>query len=271
MSTDARHRVPAWLRPAIAVLLAAAGATAFPQGFYGVASPPRFELRAMPGESLRQVLEISNAGVLPAKFRIRTADWTLTDENGVVFHDELRPGSCRPWVAIERKELALPGGGRARYRFEVSPPADAPVGECRFALMIEGDEPVVASSDLFNIPVRGRLGVIVYVAIGNAAPKLEVVKAGVEIADGRPKPTVWIRNTGAAHGRVSGFLNGIDARGRELEFAPSNFPILPGETRAIALAAQSGPSEPTEPAFPVTVRGTIEWDGGRAPFEHRFE
>ena len=56
----------------------------------------------------------------------------------------LRPGSCRPWVAIDRSDLTIPGGGRARFRFEVTPPADAPTGECRFALMIEGDEPAVA-------------------------------------------------------------------------------------------------------------------------------
>jgi hypothetical protein len=261
----------AFLRLAAVLLLATAGVEALAQGFFGVASPPRFELRAAPGERLREVVEISNAGMLPAKFRIRTADWTLTADNAVVFHDELRPGSCRPWVAIERNELVLPGGGRARYRFEVTPPADAPSGECRFALMIEGDEPVVASTDLFSIPVRGRLGVIVYVAVGNVAPKLEVVKSGVETVASTRTPTIWVRNTGTAHGRVSGFLNGVDARGRELEFSPSNFPILPGETRAIALAAQAGPNEPTEPAFPVNVRGTIEWDGGRAPFEHRFE
>jgi len=30
----------------------------------------------------------------------------------------------------------VPGGGTMRYRFEVNVPADAPAGECRFAIMI---------------------------------------------------------------------------------------------------------------------------------------
>jgi len=269
--TDAPKRTQ-WLPALIAAALLLAGAGGLQaQGFSAVASPPRFELSATPGSRSRQVLEITNAGALPAKYRIRTADWTLTPDYGVVFYDELRPGSCRPWVSIERSELTLPGGARARFRFEIAPPVDAPAGECRFALMVEGDEPAIASSDLLNIPVRGRLGVIVYVAVGDAAPKLEIVKAGLETIDGRRTPAVWVRNVGNAHGRLGGFLSGVDAKGRELEFAPSNFPVLPGETRALAFAAQTGPNEPTEPALPVTIRGTIEWAGGRMPFEHRFE
>ena len=241
------------------------------QGFNAVASPPRFELSAAAGSRLRQVVEITNAGSLPATYRIRTADWTLSPDASVVFYDTLQPGSCRPWVAIERSELTLPGGSRARFRFEVAVPADAPAGECRFALMVEGDEPAVAGTELLRIPARGRLGVIVYVAVGNAAPKLEIVKAGVETVAGKRTPTLWVRNRGNAHGRLGGFLTGVDARGRELEFAPSTFPVLPGETRALTIAAQTAPNQPTDPELPVTVRGTLEWAGGRVPFEHRFE
>lgn len=267
------HRIlgplPLWLA---AVILASVSAPVVnAQGFNAAASPPRFELTAAPGSRSRQVLELTNAGALPAKYRIKTADWSLGPDASVTFYDELRPGSCRPWVALERPELTLPGGARARFRFEIAPPADAPAGECRFALLIEGDEPAVAKSDQLQIPVRGRLGVIVYLAVGDAAPKLSIVKATVEMRDGKRVPTLWVNNAGNAHGRLAGFLAGTDAQGRELEFGPSTFPVLPGETRALALAAQLGPNEPTEPALPVTVRGTLEWAGGRLPFEHRFE
>lgn len=267
------------IRSAFSVALALfAGASLFctarpatAQGFSASASPPRFELTAAAGTRSRNVVEITNAGVQPAKYRIRTADWTFSPDASVTFHDALQPGSCRPWVAIERSELTIPGGGRARFRFEVAVPADAPAGECRFALMIEGDEPVITSGDAFRIPVRGRLGIIVYAAVGDAAPKLEIVKVGLDASGGKRVPTVWIRNTGTAHGRLGGFLTGTDAKGRELEFAPSSFPVLPGETRALSLAAQTGPNEPVDPVLPVTVQGTLEWSGARVPFEHRFE
>lgn len=272
--TKTLHRLLAPLRlPSIAaaIFVCASAPDAVAQGFSAVASPPRFELTAAPGSRSRQILEITNAGALPAKFRIRTADWSLGTDASVTFYDELRPGSCRPWVALERPELTLPGGARARFRFEVTTPADAPTGECRFALLIEGDESAVASGDALRIPVRGRLGVIVYMAVGDAAPKLSIVKATVEMVDGKRVPTLWVNNAGNAHGRLAGFLTGTDAKGRELEFGPSTFPVLPGETRALTLAAQLGPNEPVEPVLPVTVRGTLEWAGERLPFEHRFE
>jgi hypothetical protein len=271
MSTRTLHQPRRGLCGLLGLALLSVASAASPQGFSGLASPPRFELAAVPGERTRQVVEITNAGALPAKYRIRTADWTLAPDFSVNFYDTLQPGSCRPWVSIERSELTLQGGARARFRFEVAPPADASVGECRFALLIEGDDPAVANTDLFKIPVRGRLGVIVYLAVGDAAPKLEIVKSSVETVRGQRVPTVWVRNSGNAHGRIGGFLNGTDAQGRELEFAPSNFPILPGETRPLVLAAQTGPDAPATAALPVMVRGMLEWSGTRVPYEFRFE
>lgn len=254
---------------AIAWLCSAAPASA--QGFNAIVSPPRFEISATAGVGARHVVEISNAAPQPARYRVRTSDWSLGTDYGVTFHDGLRPGSCRPWVAIERNELLIPGGARIRFRFEVTPPADTPPGECRFALMIEGDEPAVAGGDAFRIPVRGRIGVIVYVAVGDAAPKLEILKAEVATVAGKRVPALLVRNTGNAHGRIGGFLSGTDAQGRELEFAASSFPILPGETRLVELSAQSSASERVDVTLPVTVSGTLEWQGARVPFEHRFE
>lgn len=268
MSTDLFRIL---LTAAVASLSVSGIAPAAAQGFSALASPPRFELSAAPGTRSRQAVEVTNTSALPSKYRFRTADWALGSDGSVTFYDELRPGSCRPWVMIERNELSLAGGARIRYRFEVAPPADAPAGECRFALMIEGDETVMANAGAFQIPVRGRLGVIVYVTVGDAAPKLEIVKAGYDTINGQRTPALWVRNSGNAHGRLAGFLSGTDAKGRDIEFAPSNFPILPGETRPIALSAQTAPNQAVEPALPVTVRGTLEWSGGRLAIEHRFE
>ena len=151
------------------------------QGFAALVSPPRFELAAKPGKTLRSVIEVSNRSTAPARYLIHTADWTLSPDFSVNFHDDLQPGSCRPWVAIERPEVVVPGGGTLRYRFEVTVPADAPAGECRFAVMIEGAEPSIARSKGLDLPVTGRIGVIVYVAIGDGAPDLELL--GPKIAD----------------------------------------------------------------------------------------
>lgn len=257
--------MPAWLLVAAACLPAAALA----QGFAAMVSPPRFELSAKPGESQRHVVEIMNADVRPATYRLRTTDWTLDASSVVRLSDALAENSCRPWVAIERREITVPAGGRYRYRFEVTPPPDA-AGECRFALVLQGGGETVKAGQNVDVPVSGQIAVIVYVALGDAAPQLDIVRTAVGVREGRQVPLLSVRNTGRAHGRLEGFLEGVDASGRRLEFTPSGLPILPGETREIALdVAGDGDSRPSV-VFPIAIRGTLEWGGKTTPLDARF-
>ena len=262
-------RAPLVLLCAASTLLCATGVAA--QGFAAIVSPPRFELTAKPGEKVRQVVEIGNAGTQAAKYHFKTADWTLDKSGGVSFDESLQPGSCRPWVAIEKREVTVAGGGKYRYRFEVAPPADAPAGECRFALLIEGDEQAVKAANGPPVPVAGRIGVIVYLSIGGAAPKLELVGSQVATINGEATPVLQIKNSGNAHGRLDGFLSGTDAGGKKLEFSLSTLPVLPGETRTISLIINRGEQEAlTKIKFPITVRGNLEWADKSVPFEQRF-
>lgn len=245
--------------------------TAHAQGFAALVSPPRFELAAKPGARAREVIEITNASNQPAKFKLRTAEWTLDPAGAVKFEDALAPGSCRPWVAIERREITVSPGGKYRYRFEVAPPAEAPVGECRFAILVEGDEQNVQTGGGVSFPVAGRLGVIVYVVIGDAQPRLSVVGARVAQVEQQPTPVVQVKNDGSAHGRLSAFLSGTDAKGNKLEFTTSTLPILPGETRDIALVVRRERDEPVGIAYPITIRGKLEWgDNKTTELEQTF-
>ena len=110
------------------------------QEFAALVSPPRFELTAKPGQTLRHVFELNNRSMAPTPFLFHTADWTLGPDYGVIFMDELQPASCRQWVALERPEVTLAGGATLRYRFEVAVPPDAQAGECRFGVLIESKE-----------------------------------------------------------------------------------------------------------------------------------
>ena len=238
------------------------------------ASPPRFELRVKPGERSRQVLELTNASTAASSYSIKTADWLYGDDNSVTFQDELSPQSCRRWVAIERRDLTIAGGKSYRYRFEVNVPADAKAGECRFAVMLEGQEQVSVTAGGPPVPFSARLGVIVYVAIGEAEPEFSIVGTRVIQVNGVQTPALQVRNAGLAHGRIVGFLTGTDAEKTSLEFAPGNLPILPGETRLVPLTAtRAGDSETVMQAkFPVTITGKIEWGRGKTQtMEQRFE
>lgn len=241
------------------------------QGFAAMISPPRFELTVKPGEKIRQVLEITNASSQASKYFVKSADWTLDKTGGVTFDESLPAGSCRPWVGIEKREITVSGGAKYRYRFEIAVPADAAAGECRFALLVEGEPQTVTAVNGPAIPMSGRIGIIVYVKVGNATPQLDITSAQVGMLNGDPTPMLQVKNTGNAHGRLDGFLSGTDAGGKKLEFTVATLPILPGETRAISLTVTRGEGEaPVKIAYPITIRGNLEWTGKTIPFEQRF-
>jgi hypothetical protein len=232
---------------------------AYAQSFSAVVSPPRFEVAVQPGKTIRQVLEITQASNEKGAYRIYTNDWTIGADGNAVFADELVPNSCRPWVSLERRELTIAANAKMRFRFEITPPADAVPTECRFAIMIEGAEQVVKANGAMSFPVSGRVGVVVYAAVGDAAPKLEISPAGTHVSEGMIVPVLNIKNTGNAHGRAMGFLKGTDRQGVKIDFSPEPLPILPGQTRAVMLIPQAEGNAAIKLNYPINIQGAIEW------------
>jgi hypothetical protein len=256
---------------AAAAIAALVSAPVRAQGFAADASPSRFELTGVAGEPRRHVLEINNAARTPGRFRIYTNDWEFAADQTVHFKDALDAESCRPWVALERRELTIPPGGKYRFRFEVTPPEGTPARECRFAIMIEGLDPTSVTDKGFTFPVSGRLGVIVYVAVGGAAPRLSLGATAVEEIRNERLPAVEVTNSGNAHGRLEGFLTGRDASGRTFEMSTEDAPILPGRKRWIALRPVATRLDAApQIQYPLTVTGVVEWGKQRQPLDLRF-
>lgn len=251
---------------ALALAAACAASPAFAQ-FAAFVLPARYELKAKPGEKLSEVLEIGNDDPAPAEFRLRTADWMLRTDGSVDFKtDTLEFQSCRPWVLLERHSIKLGAKAKRRFRFEVVVPADATPGLCRFALLIEPANDPLVIQPLGNIllPVQGRIGVIVYVRVGDAKPQITLERMAVAPVNARPTLVGVFRNDGNAQGRPDGILAGTDAQGKAFDFVAGSLPVLPGETRSIPFWPQDGSdSKPSEVSFPLKIKGTIEWEGGR--------
>ncbi len=252
------------------LLIAAMSGLARGEGFSAAVSPGRFEMTAKAGDLLRGVIEITNTGLTQAEFLLRTADWTLAKDFSVSFMDDLQPNSCRPWVTLERPSVSLPGGAVMRYRYEVRVPPGTAASECRFAIMIEGKETSSVKTGAVSLPVAGRIGVIVYVSVGNAAPVLEIFGATRVQANGREVPAVRVHNTGNAHGRLTGFLSGTDAKGIKYDFRPANFPILPQEEVYINLTPSTGSDDNPVLTYPVRVQGKLEWGNQQSNFDEQF-
>lgn len=268
---------PASLRSAAARLAAlaalllasiAATAPALAAPFEVAVAPTRLTLAGQPGQRIGQLLRIYNVGAQTSPLGFRTLDWTLDDNGQLALHESLQPGSCRPWVTLERPRHALPPRSDLGFRFQVDIPADAPRGECRFMIAVEGVEPAQQSmlnsgGASLNLPISGRIGVAVYLAVGGARPVLQLDAVGTDHLRHDRQPVIRLRNTGNAHGRLEGTLTAINARGERFELAPPGGPVLPGSTRTLPLQP-SGPNADARSLlqYPLDIEGTLEWEDG---------
>lgn len=248
-------------------LLAAGSTMAGP--FEVAVSPSRFEIAANSGKRIGQSIEIQNVGSAATEVALRTLDWSYSADGNVTYYDELRPGSCRPWVTLERSSLKIGAKGKKSFRFQVDVPPNAPRSECRFMLAVEGVEPahrtiMQSGGASLSLPVSGRIAIAVYLSVNNAEPKLEMKQVAMKNIGGKRTPVVTISNAGDAHGRLDGSLDAVDSRGQPLELVPESTPIMPGQTRELPLIARAvgGGQQVPNVAFPVKSTGTIDWEKG---------
>ncbi len=263
------HRI---LLPALAILLVAP-TKSNAEGFAVLVAPPRFELHANAGELVRDHVEITNPGDSAVTFLLRTADWDMTAEGSASFYPpELQPGSCRPWVRIERHKIHLPAQGKKRYRFQIQVPEDAPPGEGRVALLVEAppEDAVQAQASSLNLPIRGRIAIVIYLAVGGAQPELQIRDMVLELHNEKPRPVIIVENTGNAHGRTAGYAEAIDATGKRFDFEITPLPILAGQTRRIPLYQPSiDDRTPEDYTTPLEISGNLEWGSGTLKIEKR--
>ncbi len=259
----------------LALSLAACLAQAAP--FEMAISPSRFELSAKNGERIGQSIDLHNLGSAATALAVRTLDWSYSAEGHISYHDELLPGSCRPWVALERRSVKIPAQTKQALRFQITPPADAPRGECRFMIAIEGVEPaqqtiIQSGGASLSLPVTGRIAVAVYVMLGGAEPKLEVQQIGMREMAGKRSPSITVRNSGDAHGRLEGTVDAKDAKGRDFTLAVEGTPIMPGQTRHLALVPKGEDGQPAiQPSYPIKASGLLDWDKGSFKLNADFQ
>ena len=214
------HRL---LRCMIAVGLTAMATGVQADDFALSVSPPRFELSAQPGQTVRAVAELSNAAETATQLNFSTAEWELTPQGGVALSEALKPGSCRPWVAIERRQTLLQPKTQLRYRFEVTPPLDTAPTECRFAIVVSGAERQVSPGGNVTFPSAGsdqdRFSTIVAATISYSGDDWSY--------DGAVQFSRFRWNYGQPKGAAGPQVSIEDASGLTVNFTDSGFTFWP--------------------------------------------
>jgi fimbrial chaperone protein len=236
---------------------------AFAAGFSAGISPGRFELRGDQGEVVRDTVTVMNPGAEPATYLFKTSDWELDGFGGVDWlEDSLAEDSCRPWVRLERRSVEVGPGAQKKYRFEIHIPDDAPDGLCRFAIIIEPEDPYIVNSPdgRVEMPVVGRFGVLAYVTIGDAEPAISLIGITSAEVNGERVPAVELENTGNTYARPYGQIAATDEDGNRMFFRIRDYPLLPGRTETVAMIPDEDSDDalPTLLSFPLTLDGRIE-------------
>jgi len=242
------------------------------EGFAGGVTPSRFELAAKQGELVRRSFKLYNLSARPQQFNVRTADWQFSPEGQISFQQTLAADSCREWVRLERHKISvIPDPQQPRnFRFEMQIPADAEPQQCRFALMIESTAEAVDTrfaDGALNLPITGRIAVIVYLNVGDVEAELQFGTLAVRSIDVGRVPTVEVHNSGAAHGRLDADLVAVQADGSKVRLSIDTTPILPHQTRYLALMAEDG--KPLQ--YPLRVTGEIYSDDAAYAVEQELE
>ncbi|HEY8343852.1 MAG TPA: hypothetical protein VIL66_01525 [Bacillota bacterium] len=107
-----------------------------------IIQPSRFELLLTPGKVETQAITILNNGTDTLRIGVDVRDWEMDEEGNPLF---TIPGeassSCATWLRFNPRLFQLAPGARQVVRFSLTPPAQAPAGEHRCAILFAG-EPV---------------------------------------------------------------------------------------------------------------------------------
>ncbi len=231
-------------------------------GFAGGVSPSRFEVSASAADIVRRSIGFYNLGSRPTDYNISTVEWNYSADGEISFTKELKHNSCRPWVKLERHKISIvPNPNQARnFRFEMHVPEDQADVECRFAIMVESmgkPHQTTVGSGAINLPVTGRIAVIVYLQVGKVAPKIELVDVSVKPYQGALLPMVNVRNSGSAHGRLSSDLSGTTALGQKIVLHVATSPIMANQTRELPLHIDG---EIDGDIYPLKLKGKVYAD-----------
>lgn len=171
-----------------------------PGGPDGPGGRPHFQYDLQPGQSLRDVVSISNTTTEAMTFRIYATD-ALTTPRDAAFallpEGEAPTGTGR-WIRFGISEYEVPARSRIDVPFEITVPPDARPGDHAGGIVAANTETESEiDDDGATVEVRRRVAARVYVRVkGPLQPALRVDNVDIETS----QPAIpWVTGRGDAH------------------------------------------------------------------------
>ena len=201
-------------------------------------SPPRLELTLEPGQSVTEVIRVSNSATEKVHFKVYPMDWILSQEGEFIpIPQGSGDRSASPWITINPQEFDIAPGGTQEVRLGVKVPRDV-AGGYRSVVFIESAPSQISGT--FGVAVVGRIGVVVYITIaGTAVRSGNITDLTAEFDGGKGilSGKMGFENVGNVHLRLSGSVEIRDTAGTTV--AKVEIPetvSLPGAYRQVPFA-----------------------------------
>jgi len=182
-------------------------------------SPLTFELTANPGETVSNIIKVTNTDQNPVNVVIEIEDFAAIGEEGQV---TLQPGedastySLASWVSVSPRTLTIPGQDSGTVEFTISLPFDAEPGG-HYASVLAS---VSAAQTPGAVTITQKVGSLLLMNVaGDVEEKLHIEEFSVEPFSEYGPVTILSRfeNTGSVHMKPRGFIFIKNMFGQEVE------------------------------------------------------
>ncbi|MEV8512361.1 DUF916 domain-containing protein [Dactylosporangium sp. NPDC051484] len=236
-----------------------------PAAAQGPDGRPAFELETDPGQTLRDVVAVTNFSAAPVTFRLYASDAVNTASGGFdLLAGDTKPTDVGAWVVLARQQVTVPAHATVNVPFTLAVPANGTpgdhVGGIVASLQQPGSGPVV---------IENRIGSRIYLRVhGKLVPSLAVTRLDADYHDsinpfsgGDVTVDYTVRNTGNVRLAAGQLVDVTAATGSRLSTAagPAVAELLPGQSLRYRLTVHGvgplGPLGANVVVTPAAVKG----------------
>lgn len=192
-------------------------------------NPPNREFIMKPGKMEREIVELENQELTPARFKISAGGFTIAPDGGLLFENSSY--SAEPWIKVSPQKMEILPNDYGVVRYEIMVPEGTPNGSYTASVLIEEDKEPMPGEQRAQFQLKGRLSHIVYVNVGN--PEYNVNLSGFDIRVDKDaiKYSIRVANSGIYYYRPRGTIK-IEGKGSK-EIPMPTIPVLRGTTRSL--------------------------------------
>ena len=236
------------------LLLLTAGATASADMSMDV-TPLRVQVRMDPGAEYTNAVQVTNSGEEPLRLRAYLEDWYLDEVGTPMFQPAgSTPHTASPWIDVAPSDLLLKSGETEFVRFTIRVPKGIDEGAFHTSLILENVPLNRAEKGPNQVFIRGRVGCMLYVTVGDPEKSARIKSLVSVERDGNRYLVMEVENTGQDFIRLAGAVDFL-AGEREIgdRTLVPDVPVLPGTSRLVEFEVS-----PEQTAHSSLARVTID-------------